>query len=105
MYAGRDFDRSDVGENELYSFDFVNDIAGGLSITGSTWTISVMEGVDATPSSRLQGSPIILGTVVSHRISGLLEDVTYRVQCKANLSDSSVVSLWSNVESKDPMND
>lgn len=102
MYVGRDFDISDVGEDEIYSFDYVNDLRESQSVVSGSWTMTVKEGTDPSPSSHLTGLPTVDGTIASQRVSGLLDGVIYRIQCKATLNDGSVLSLYSYIRCMEP---
>lgn len=102
MYVGRDFDVADVGENEVYTLDFANDLGDGETLSTTTWTIAVVTGTDASPSSHLSGSPVIDGTASSQRITGLLGGVLYRVQAIVTTSASNTLSLYSHVLGNTP---
>ncbi len=100
MYVGRDFSPSDVGENEIYSLDFVNDLQSGETITAVTFTMTVAQGVDATPSARLNGSPGWTGTRTMQRCSGMLGGVTYTLQAVVTTSLGNTLSLFSHIRSQ-----
>ena len=103
MYAGRDFDPSDTGENETYTFDLVNDLAAtGETITSAAWTCAVVSGVDANAATCVFGSATISGTQTSQRINGLKPGVVYRLQVKAVTSLGNTVSLYSHVKCANP---
>lgn len=99
MYAGSDFQNSTVGESEVYSFDFENDIASGETLSVATFTLSVHEGTDASPSSRLSGSSSISGTIASQRLTGLQSNVTYNLSCSVTTSLNNTLILWARVTS------
>ncbi len=40
MYAGKDFDQAEPGEQDAYTFDFSARLAAGETLTGATWSIS-----------------------------------------------------------------
>ena len=75
MYVGRDFDPTDPGENEIFSFDFVNDLDSNESLQSATWTCAAVTGSDPAAASRISGSASAAGTQTSQRIAGLLPGV------------------------------
>lgn len=101
MYAGRDFHPADPGESEIYTFDFVNDVLSGETLSNATWTCEAIEGTDASASSRLSGAPSNTGTKSSHRVANLQEGVKYRLRCVAVTSAGNTVSLFANVKCTD----
>lgn len=102
MYAGRDFDPSDVGENEVYTFDFVNDLASNESLQSATWTCAAVLGVDASASSRISGLATAAGSLTSQRVTGLLPGVRYRLQALGVTNLSNTVSLYAHVNCANP---
>lgn len=103
MYVGRDFDPSDVGESELYCFDFVRDLQTGDTVTAAVWTCAVAaisEGTDAEASTRIDGDATFQGTKTFQRITGLQPGVIYRIQAIVSTQKGDEVSLWSHVESQ-----
>lgn len=69
-YVGRDFDPADVGDNEVYAFDFVNDLGPGDSIQSSTWMCGVAatsKAEDDDAEDRLSGDAVVTGTVSKQR--------------------------------------
>jgi hypothetical protein len=103
LYAGRDFDPSDEGESELYSFDFAKDMQPRDAITSAVWTCSVAaisdpDFTDPSPNSHITGSSVFAGTKTTQRVSGLLPGVTYTLRATVHTSLGDDVSLWSHVE-------
>jgi len=100
MYVGRDFDPSDVGESEVYSFDFVKDLATGETIASSEWFCAVAEDSDADDAAAQDHVALDAsnaGTVTSQRITGLVDGVKYVLQAKVVTSLGNTKSLWSHV--------
>ena len=98
MYVGRDFDVANSGESEVFAFNFVNDMLPTDSVVAATWALTVSEGTDANPSSRLDGAPFFLSrTISTQRISGLLAGVTYIVTCTVSTAQSNTITLWSRI--------
>lgn len=111
MYAGTDFSVSDQDENEIYSFDFVNDLSTGELLVGSpppVWTIAVVSGTDAAANSRLSGSPSVVNgpggvlTATSQRIVGLVPGVRYLLRANVNTSQGNAKTLYSHVLGEQP---
>jgi hypothetical protein len=105
MYVGRDFDPSDTGESERFTFDFVNDLQTGDVITSVTWTCEVAatsELADDAAAACIDGAPVISGTKTTQRVTGLQPGVRYVLQAEATTVVGDVVSLWSHVECKEP---
>lgn len=104
MYAGRDFSPMETAESEVFGLDFVNDLIAGEILTGATWTLTVIQGVDATPNTHLSGTPTLVTpagtsrlTATEQRISGLLPNVTYTAQAVVTTSNGNTKSLWSHI--------
>lgn len=98
MYTGQNWDATNPTESQVYSYDFVNDLASGETLTGlPTFTLTVFQGVDATPSSRLSGSAGINGSICSQRVAGLLGNVTYTLTCTVSTSLSNTLTLFSHI--------
>lgn len=102
MYVGRDFHPADVGESAMYGFDFARDLNDGETIVSVVWSCWAEDGVDASASSRLSGSPSNAGTVTKQRVAGLLQGVKYGLQAMVTTSESNQVSLFSYVKGQNP---
>lgn len=102
MYAGRDFDPADPGENEIYTFDFVNDLASNEALQSAVWTCAAVAGVDANAASCVIGTASVLATKTSQRISGLLPGVRYLLQAKGVTNLGNTVSLYSHANCANP---
>lgn len=81
-----------TNENELFAFDFGQVLAYNETISTATSSIIVMDGVDASPSSMLIGSPAITNTKVNQRLSGGISEVTYRLIITITTSQGNVVT-------------
>lgn len=102
-YVGADFDPMDPGETRDLSFDFTSQLADCDRVSSATWAISVISGTDATPNTRLSGSPTVsCDSKVTQRHVGLLDDVRYRVTCTATTNNGEVLVLFSHVRGKAP---
>jgi hypothetical protein len=102
MYVGRDFDPSDVGENEAYTLDFVNDLAPNEALASATWSCQAVTGSDPAAASHVSGAASVAGKTTSQRITGLLPGVKYRLQAVAATTFGNSVSLWSHVTCQSP---
>lgn len=91
------FSPSDVGEAEFYGFDFSRLLGSGETIVGATWICTLVNGTDASPSSRLSGSPILNGGITTQFVSGLLAGVTYSLQALVTTSAGQTLSLYAHV--------
>ncbi len=98
MYVGRDFDPANSTEDEVYSLDFVNELASGESLLSITSIdLTVFQGTDADPSSHLSGTPSISGTVVSQRLTSLTSGVTYTLAMTVLTNQTNTLTLFSRV--------
>lgn len=105
MYVGRDFDPSDTGESERYSFDFVNDLQAGDSIQSAAWTCAVAAKsglADPNASACIGGPAVYTGTKTSQRVINMLSGVVYVLTATVVSVGGDTVSLWSHVECKAP---
>lgn len=102
MYAGRDFDYSSQYESELFGFDYqhlMHDAGEGL--VSSEWTIALVSGTDASPSSRLVGSSVLSSSYVSvQRVADLQPGCLYTLSCLARTSDNRSLVLWAYARSE-----
>lgn len=104
MYVGHDFPIMSPDEDLIHAFDFVNDyLTPGETISSAVWTMTAYNGIDAGASGRLVGSPTIAGLVVSQRVVGLLDGVTYRIRCLATSSIGNKAALHSYIVCKAPV--
>jgi hypothetical protein len=105
MYVGRDFDPSDTGESERYTFDFINDVQSGDFIEGAVWTCEVAaKSANTAPNAAacIDGPAVFTGTRTTQRVTGMVPGVTYCLTATVTTALLDTVSLWSHVECKDP---
>jgi hypothetical protein len=105
MYVGRDFDPSDIGESERYSFDFLNDLQAGDSIQMATWSCAVAAtsaASDANAAACIAEPAVYTGTKTTQRVTNLLPGVVYVLTATVVSASGDRVSLWSHVECKAP---
>lgn len=101
-YIGSDFSPADTAEIKDYSMDLAPALAAGETLSGSTWSIDVVGGVDASASSRLIGSANITGTITTQRIGGLVAGTEYKLTAAVTTSTGEVLSYWSHVKGTQP---
>lgn len=102
MYAGRDFDYSSQYESELFGFDYSHLMHDtGEALVSSEWTIALVSGTDASPSSRLVGSAALSSSYVSvQRVADLQPGCLYVLSCLARTSDNRSLVLWAYARSE-----
>jgi hypothetical protein len=90
-------------ESRIYRFDFRDEpeVLAGETIASSTWTMTVLEGVDASPGSMLSGSPINAAAVASQLVVGGVAGVRYRLRVVATTSASRIIETCAVVEVAD----
>ncbi len=99
MYAGVDFTVLDVGEEDVFTFNFAKGLGAGETILTAAVAIAVNRGSDSNPSSRLFGSPVVdsTGTQVSQTVNmiGGPSGNLYLLTATAVTSLSRTLILWS----------
>lgn len=87
------FDDQDPAGRRFIGWDFAPDLRNtpNVSITGATFSASLVSGTDADPSSLLSGGEVIDGLKVSKLRSGGVSGARYRVRIEAMLSDGQVL--------------
>ncbi len=89
------FTKKRAGETEIFSVDFVNNLAAGEAIETAEWSITVKTGTDPAASSMIQGTATIEenGTIVSQVLTGGVAGVTYSPICTITTSLSQTIIL------------
>jgi len=77
----------EVGEIKEVRFDFSTEAASATTLSAPTVTCVVLDGVDASPSAILSGSPTVSGKDVVQRIQPGVVGCTYKLHAFA--TDSS----------------
>jgi hypothetical protein len=80
-------------ETEIFTVDYVNNLAAGETILSAVWTSTVAAGADASPNATIQGAASISGTKVSTKITAGLPGVRYAPICTAQTSLGQVLVL------------
>lgn len=83
-----------VGTTQVYNpWDFSSLLLNGDSVTSATVAATVYSGVDASPSSLINGAATISGNVVSQSITGGVLGVLYELACTALTAQSQTLKL------------
>jgi hypothetical protein len=89
------FSPTNPPESELFTFDFVNDLRPGDSIASVTsWTNSVVEGVDPNVAGTVVGAATIFGTKVTQRMKNWAPGVIYSSCCLVHTAFGDDLDLW-----------
>jgi len=105
LYIGRDFDPAQPTEVERYSFDFINDLQAGDSISTAVWSCTVAaksETADPNAASCISGPAVYAGTKTTQRVSGLQAGCTYVLSAVVTTLGGDTVELWSHIECRQP---
>lgn len=86
------FPKKDPGEKFYISFDYTNELDAGETIASAVVSMEVTNGVDASPSALLSGSPTIQGGAVMQIVQGGKADCTYAPKCMATTSASRILA-------------
>ena len=99
MYAGTDFTVIDVGEEDVFTFNFARGLGAGETLSSASVAIGVNRGADPSPSSRLAGAAVVdsTGTQVSQTVNmiGGIAGNLYLLTATAVTSLSRTLILWS----------
>jgi hypothetical protein len=80
-----------VGETVPVTFNFLDLLAFGESITGATVAATVFSGTDSTPDDILSGLPVKSQVDVVQIVTGGVAGVIYEITCAVTTSDSNVL--------------
>ncbi len=92
-----------IAENEQFTFDFSPAMGTGETITTASSTALVVSGTDASPTSILQGGPVVSGQQVGQRIYAGLDGVIYRIQMTVITSASNTLVLLADLQILAPL--
>lgn len=82
------------GETLALEFDFLSDLVSpGETLVDSEVTVVVYSGTDLTPSSILDGSSTISGSVVTQSVTAGTAGVQYLLTCAATTSSGQVLLI------------
>jgi hypothetical protein len=71
----------EVGEIKAVTFDFTSEAAANAVLTSPSVTCAVVDGVDASPSNVLQGTPLVTGLTVTQLVKPGVVGVNYKLHC------------------------
>lgn len=104
MYCGRDFYPMSTNESDVIGLDFVNDLNPGENILVTNWFVTVVQGVDLNPQSRLEGPSFLYTTdnnpaptAVIQRVGTLQPGVTYAMRAEIETDFGNFKDLWSHI--------
>lgn len=107
--TGNDFTPRDVGEQCLLSIDFGSNLGPGETLVSAVSSIILLTGTDASPPGRLNGLPIVTGTIVSQLVTfaGLTMTTAsprnyYRLFITVTTSLPQTLTAWSQIQCSDP---
>lgn len=102
-YAGQDFTDTTPAEIRNYGLNFAKLLLPGETLLGTpAISLSVVSGVDPNVSSRLSGTPSILGTVVFQQLKTLQPFCTYLLSASVQNSKGETLQMWSHVTCNNP---
>jgi len=81
------------GETINQQFDFLSQLAVGETISTKVTTCSVFSGVDASPSSVINGAATNSGSIVTQSLTGGVVGVIYQIVCTVTTSLSQTIQL------------
>lgn len=93
-----DFSNADPSEAEYYSINFASQLAADETISTVVFELSLVSGVDPNPASRLDGDPLIAGTLVRQWVQGLQSGAKYALLARVHTSAGRAISGWANVK-------
>ena len=90
------FSTLDASETKVRSFDFTNMLTqpGETILGAASWSIAVLNGLDATANSRLLGSSSVAGNVTSQMIGGCVANVEYILTATVNTTAGQKLTLF-----------
>ena len=87
------FDPKVVAASEWFTLDFTRQLAVGETlVTPGTTTVTVVQGVDATPGNMISGSAVVNGSKVSQLLIGGIAGVWYRFTFSSTTSNSQTLA-------------
>lgn len=85
-----ELDDMDPTERLPIIFPYAKELEAGETITGGVISVSLTEGVDATPALMLDGAMLAQSDRVIQRVFGRIHGNTYEVRCEATTSAGNV---------------
>lgn len=81
-----EFSDKKAGETLTLGFDLVHLLASGETLSGATFSVSVLRGTDPAAASIISGVAQVVGTRVLQHITGGVAGCYYKVQVNATTS-------------------
>ena len=81
-------DAKPTGVTKTLTFDFSNELAAGETISTQAVTCTVYSGVDASPSSVINGAAALVGSTVTQSVKAGTAGVIYYLVCTVTTSTS-----------------
>jgi hypothetical protein len=88
-----DFSPKRYGETELFTVDYVDRLAPGVTITSASWSILPVDGQDPAAAAMIQGAAVIGGSLVSQMITAGVPGLRYAPACYATTSNGQTLIL------------
>lgn len=85
------FTPKNPAEEELFSFDFVDNLGKFETIVSATSSITVKEGTDPGVGTMLMGSPTFVGSVVTQKVQAGVDGVYYYLQVNVVTTEQTLV--------------
>jgi hypothetical protein len=92
MFIGS-FSPADGSESEPYGFDLKRNLSPAEIISGAVFTLTLIEGTDADPPSRVLGPAAVSGTKVWQRLAALQPGASYILEAVVVTSLGNIISL------------
>jgi hypothetical protein len=94
MSGGRTiFPPKKQGETVILPFDFISQLANGVTISTQSVAATVWSGVDANPSAIISGSASASGTLVTQKITAGVAGCVYALVCTITTSDAQTLQM------------
>src|SRR5271165_6018882 len=88
-YPVLQFGKKDPNDSDWFYFNFSPTLKSGETVLTATFIVTVISGVDGSPSSLLVGSPLTDGVTVKQRIANGVNGVKYNINVAITTSLSS----------------
>jgi hypothetical protein len=85
------FSEKRIDEDIKISFDFVNQLSSGETLSVAVVRATVFQGTDASPSAIVYGTSSITGTIATQMIVDGVEGVTYLLECEVLTSGGQTI--------------
>lgn len=106
MYLGQDYDPIEPGETDIFTIEFSEELAPGITISAPVWTCAVASTLtgftaDPTPANRLAGLANVTAyggrTFTNQAFTGMIAGNNYILQATVTTSDGRTLQRYSHV--------